>query len=124
MVPSNVKYLFVYPAYVVVLGPSQDVTKPQMWQHPQWDGKLFPCNSRIEMGLRAVSDVPQLPETCELTRDFLPLKQAPAPLWKWTKGVRQLLLWVGHSRPSENRPSQRRPSKLKFGRPWRRRRRW
>ena len=101
VVPDNMKYISVYPAYLVVRGPSTAVSKPHISEQPWWEGKLFPCGSGIEKGLRALSDVPQLPEKNEVRcRDFLPLKQKLAPLWLWTKGVHQLLLWVGCSRPS------------------------
>ena len=99
------------PAYLVVLGPSKDVTRPKMWEHTNWDSKLFPCKSGIEMGLRGVSVVPQFPEHGEVTRDFLPLKQKPAPLDLWKQGVHQLLLWVGSSRPSKQRAHK---AELKF----------
>ena len=106
MRPENVQFVSVYPAYLMVLGPSQEVSKPHMSQSPWWDGTLFPGGSPIATGLRALSDVPQLPETCELTPDHLPLKQASAPLEKWKAGVHQLLLWVGNRpRASKNRPS-------------------
>ena len=116
MMPDNVQFISVYPAYLLVLGPSEEVSKPHMSQQPGWDGKLFPCGSPIEAGLRALSDVPQLPEACELTRDNLPLKQATAPLWKWKEGVHQLLLWVGRNRHrgSKNRPSARGKSRPKI----------
>ena len=61
VVSDNVKYISVYPAYLVVRGPSTDVSKPHISEQPWWDGKLFPCGSGIEKGLRALSDVPQLP---------------------------------------------------------------
>ena len=94
------KYIAVYPAYLLKLGPSKDVSRPKMWRQPSWDGKLFPRKSGIESGLCELSNVPQLPDMNEVARDFLPLKQKPVPLSKWKKGVRQLLLWVGYSRPS------------------------
>ena len=97
------EFIAVYPAYLVVLGLSKDVTRPNMWEQPNWDSKLFPCKSGIEMGLRGVPDVPQFPEHGEVTRDFRPLSQKHAPLDLWKKGVHQLLLWVGSSRPSKQR---------------------
>ena len=59
-VSDNVKYISVYPAYLVVRGPSTDVSRPHISEHPWWDGRLFPCGSGIEKGRRALSDVPQL----------------------------------------------------------------
>ena len=115
MVPVNVKLIAVYPAYFVVLGPSNDVTRPKMWEQPEWDCKLFPRKSCIEMGLRGVSDVPLLPDHVEVTRDFLPLKQKRAPMHLWERGVHQLLLWVGYSRPSKQSAHH---AQLKFA--WRR----
>ena len=82
--------------YLVVLGPSKEVTRPEFWRQPSWNDKLLPPGSGIERGLYDVSDVPQLPCPCPRgIRDFLPLVQKPAPLNKWKKGVHQLLLWVG-----------------------------
>jgi len=55
---GNVKYNSVYPAYLVVRGPSTEVSRPHVSEQPWWDGKLFPCGSGIEMGLCELSDVP------------------------------------------------------------------
>ena len=107
MVPDNVRYIAVYPAYWVVIGPSKDVSRPKMWTQPSCDGKLFFCGSGIERGLCDLSDVPQLPENTEVARDFLPLKQKPAAMWRWKKGVHQLVLWVGYSRPSKKSVKKR-----------------
>jgi hypothetical protein len=108
VVPENASYIAVYPAYLVVLGPSKEVTRPEFWRQPSWNDKLFPRGSGIERGLYDVSDVPQLPCPCPRgIRDFLPLVQKPAPLNKWKKGVHQLLLWVGYSRPSRKSAKDR-----------------
>ena len=108
VVSDNVKYISVYPAYLVVRGPSTEVSRPHISEQPWWDGKLLHCGSGIEKGLRALSDVPQLPEKNEVSfPDFLPLTQKVAPLRLWTKGVHQLLLWVGCSRPSRKCDRQR-----------------
>ena len=74
-----------------------------MWDAPNWNGKLFPCGSRTEKGFRDLPAVPQLPEKDEGTfGDALPLvRQRKAPLDKWKKGVHQILIWVGFSRPSK-----------------------
>ena len=108
VVSDNVKYISVYPAYLVVRGPSTDVGRPHISEQPWWDGKLFPCGSGIEKGLRALSDVPQLLEKNEVRfRDFLPLKQKLAPRCLWTTGVHQILRRVGCSRPSKRCDRQR-----------------
>ena len=102
-VPKNARFIAVFPAYLVVLGPSASISRPGMWDAPKWDGKLFPCGSSTEKGFRALPAVPQLPEKDEgAFGDALPLlKQKKAPLDKWKKGVHQLLIWVGYSRPSK-----------------------
>ena len=102
-VPKNARYIAVSPAHLVVLGPFASTSRPIMWDAPVWDGKLFPCGSSTERGLRALPAVPQLPEKDEgAFGDALPLlKQKDAPLDKWKKGVHQLLIWVGYSRPSK-----------------------
>ena len=93
----------MFPAYLVVIGPSASISRPGMWDAPKWDGKLFPCGSRTEKGFRALPAVPQLPEKDEgAFGDAIPLvRQKKAPLDKWEKGVHQLLIWVGYSRPSK-----------------------
>ena len=102
-VPKNARFIAVFPAYLVVLGPSASISRPGMWDSPVWDGKLFPCGSSTERGLRALPAVPQLPEKDEgAFGDAIPLvRQKKAPLDKWKKGVHQLLIWVGYSRPSK-----------------------
>ena len=102
VVPKNARYIAVYPAYLVVRGPSKEVSVPAIWAQPWWTGELFPCGSGIERSLRHLSDVPQVPQTNEvILQDCLPLKQKLAPLWRWKRGAHQLLLWVGYSRPSK-----------------------
>ena len=59
MLPHNTKYVVVYPAYFVALGPSL-VRRPRMREQPTWSDKLFPCGSSIEKGSRALTHVPQL----------------------------------------------------------------
>lgn len=102
-VPKNVKLVAVYPAYVVVRGPSQDVSVPPISVQPSWPNDLFPHGSGIEKGLGRLVDVPQLQqEKSEVDLQYsLPLRQKKAPLHHWRKGVHQLLLWLGSSRPSE-----------------------
>ena len=104
VVPQNASYIVVYPAYLVVLGTRADeVTRPELWRQPGWQDELFPHGSGIQRGLKDLSVVPQLPEHIApggITRAFLPLIQKQAPPQKWIKGVHQLLLWVGYSRPS------------------------
>ena len=34
VVPKNARYIAVYPAYLVVLGPSKDVARPPFWYQP------------------------------------------------------------------------------------------
>ena len=48
--------------------------------------------------------VPQLPQhEIEVDRQHsLPLKQKPAPMYRWGPGVHQHMLWVGCSRPSKD----------------------
>ena len=46
-VPKNVKLVAVYPAYVVVRGPSQDVSVPHIIHQPNWLDVLFPHGSSI-----------------------------------------------------------------------------
>ena len=97
IVPDNVRYIAVYPAYVVVRGPAQEVSVPFIRAQPCWSNDLIPCGSGIEHGLGHLSDVPQLrQEKIEVDlQDSLPLKQKLAPPWRWRKGVHQVLLWVG-----------------------------
>ena len=59
VVAKNTKYVVVYPAYFVALGPSL-ARRPMMRQQPTWSDKLFPCGSSIEKGSRALTHVPQL----------------------------------------------------------------
>ena len=115
VVPENASCIAVYPAYLVVRGPSKEVSVPAIWAQPWWTGELFPYGSGIERSLRHLSDVPQLPQNKEVNlQDFLPLKQKPAPLWRWRKGVHQLILWVGSSRPSEKCATNNFASKASF----------
>ena len=102
-VPKNARFIAVFPAHLVVLGLFASISRPGMWDAPNWNGKLFPYGSRTEKGFRALPAVPQLPEKDEGTfGDALPLvRQRKAPLDKWKKGVHQLLIWVGYSRPSK-----------------------
>ena len=102
-VPKNARFIAVFPAYLVVLGPFSSISRPGMWDAPNWNGKLFPRGSRTEKGFRALPAVPQLPEKDEGTfGDAIPLvRQRKAPLDKWKKGVHQILIWVGFSRPSK-----------------------
>ena len=102
-VPKNARFIAVFPAYLVVLGLFSSISRPGMWDAPNWNGKLFPCGSRTEKGFRALPAVPQLPEKDEGTfGDAIPLvRQRKAPLDKWKKGVHQILIWVGYSRPSK-----------------------
>ena len=100
LVQNNASYVAVYPAYLVALGPSA-VRRPWMSDQPNWDSKLFPCGSSIEKGLRTLSNVPQLRQNNEgASTHALPLTQQKACLDNWTKGVHQVLLWVGDSRSS------------------------
>ena len=82
-VEENVKYIAVYPAYVVVRGPSQEVSVPLIRDQPSWSNELFPCGSGIEKGLGHLFDVPRLRQEREGEvdlQDSLPLKQKLAPL--------------------------------------------
>ena len=103
MIAKNARLIAVFPAYLVVLGRFSSISRPGMWDAPNWNGKLFPCGSRTEKGFRALPAVPQLPEKDEGTfGDAIPLvRQRKAPLDKWKKGVHQILIWVGFSRPSK-----------------------
>ena len=103
MIAKNARLIAVFPAYLVVLGRFSSISKPGMWDAPNWNGKLFPCGSRTEKDFRALPAVPQLPEKDEGTfGDAIPLVwQKKAPLDKWKKGVHQILIWVGYSRPSK-----------------------
>ena len=103
MIAKNARLIAVFPAYLVVLGRFSSISRPGMWDAPNWNGKLFPCGSRTEKGFRALPAVPQLPEKDEGTfGDAIPLVwQKKAPLDKWKKGVHQILIWVGYSRPSK-----------------------
>ena len=103
MIAKNARLIAVFPAYLVVLGRFSSISRPGMWDAPNWNGKLFPCGSRTEKGFRALPAVPQLREKDEGTfGDAIPLvRQRKAPLDKWKKGVHQILIWVGYSRPSK-----------------------
>ena len=116
-VPKNVKLVAVYPAYVVVRGPSQDVSVPLIMNQHSWPNDLFPHGSGIEKGLGRLVDVPRLPqEESEVDlQDSLPLRQKKAPLHHWRKGVHQLLLWLGSSRPSEWRQQKNLASRWRYG---------
>ena len=84
---------------------ADEITRPELWRQPGWQDELFPHGSGIQRGLKDLSVVPQLPEHIALggiTRAFLPLMQKTAPPLKWRKGVHQLLLWAGSSRPSNS----------------------
>ncbi len=61
-VPENVRRVGVYPAYLVVRGPSQDVSVTHITQQPNWPDLLFPHGSGIKNGLGRLVDVPQLPQ--------------------------------------------------------------
>ena len=101
-VPNNVKLVAVYPAYVVVRGPSQDVSVPAISVQPSWPNGLFPHGSGIEKGLGRLVDVPQLRQEKSCGSEYVPhVRQKRAPLHHWRKGVHQLILWLGSSRPSE-----------------------
>ena len=102
MVPDHARYIAVYPAYVVVRGPSKDVTVPNIKNQPWWPGRLFPCKGIIARGLRHLSDVPQLrqgvaPPVDEGHLDLQdsPVKQKEAPIEQWGTGVHQIVLWAG-----------------------------
>ena len=86
-VPKNVKHVAVYPAYVVVRGPSQSVSVPHITYQPYWPDDLFPHGSGIEKGLGRLVDVPWLrQEKIEGDlQDVIPLKQKRAPLQHWTR---------------------------------------
>ena len=116
VVAKNTKYVVVYPAYFVALGPSH-VRRVTMRDQPDWSDKLFPCGSSIEKGSRALTHVPQLrggksegtfPASLPL------LTQKTPPLEKLAKGVHQIVLWVGYSRPS-NSSAQRHASRWAAG---------
>ena len=117
---QNSSFVAVYPAFLVALGTRPNhVTRPEVWRQPNWQDELFPHGSGIQRGLKDLSVVPQLPSHIApggITRDFLPLMQKTAPPLKWRKGVHQLLLWVGSSRPSKLSETKREA--------WRRRQRW
>ena len=100
VVQQDASYVAVYTAHLVALGPSV-VKRPWMSEQPAWSDKLFPCGSSIEKGLRTLSNVPQLRQKNEgASTHALPLTQQKACLDNWTKGVHQVLLWVGDSRSS------------------------
>ena len=103
MLPENSKCIVVYPAYFVALGPSV-VQRPWMSDQPAWSDKLFPCGSSIKKGSCALNHVPQLRggknEAAFKECQPLLMKQKAPPLDKWTKGVHQILIWIGYSRPS------------------------
>ena len=104
VVEQNARYIVVYPAYAMVRGPCQQVSVPAMRHQPWWLGLLSPCKSGIEKNLGHLSDLPQLQqEEIEVDlEDSLPMKQKIAPTNLWRTGVHQMLLWVGHSRPSKS----------------------
>ena len=81
-VPKNVKDVAVYPAYVVVRGPSQSVSVPHIIYQPNWPDDLFPHGSGIEKGLGRLVDVPRLPQENNNVdlQDSLPLRQRWHPL--------------------------------------------
>ena len=39
IVTQNVNKIAVYPAYLVVLGPSKEVTRPEFWRQPSWNDR-------------------------------------------------------------------------------------
>jgi len=121
---NGTRHVAVYPAYVVALGTRADeTTRPELQRQPLWQDELFPAESPIQRGGKDLSVVPQLPERIApggITRAFLPLMQKQAPPQKWIKGVHQLLLWVGYSRPSKGSMNKRRGAWR--GKPQRRRR--
>ena len=119
-VPKNARCITVFPAYLMVLGPFASSSRPGMWDSPAWDSKLFPCGSSTAKGLRALPTVPQLQEKDEgAFGDSIPLvRQKKAPMDKWKKGVHQLLIWVGHSRPSKKSAQD---SKAWYAKKWARR---
>ena len=103
--PNDTRHVAVYPAYLVALGTRADgTTRPELRRQLGWQDELFPDGSAIQRGAKDLSVVPQLPDYIApggITRAFLPLMQKQAPPLKWRKGVHQLLLWVGSSRPSK-----------------------
>ncbi len=110
--PTSTCHVAVYPAYLVALGTRADgTTRPELPRQPLWQEKLFPGGSAIRRGAKDLSVVPQLPDSIAPganTRDWLPLLQKKAPPEKWRKGVHQLLLWVGSSRPSKGSVQKKR----------------
>ena len=106
--PRDVKYIVAYPAYVVMLGPYKDVVVPDMRRALWWFGELFPWKSTINSGLQHLPDVPDwkdAPPWRSKKKDDLEdigtLKQKVPDMKRWTKGVHQIVLWLGESRPSK-----------------------
>ena len=78
--PKHVKLVAVYPAYVVVRGPSQDVSVPAISFQPYLPNGLFPHGSGIEKGLGRLVDVPQLRQDKSCGSEDVPqLRQKRAP---------------------------------------------
>ena len=102
-VPKNVRRVRVYPAYVVVRCPLQNASVPHIAEHPYWPDLLFPHGSGIKKGLGRLVDVPRLPQGQSPVdlQGSLPMRQEPTPIQHWRMGVHQLLLWLGHARPSK-----------------------
>ena len=91
---------------------------PDPWKAPWWLGDLFPWKSTIESGLLHLPDVPHRTTAPpwrfkQELEDMGTLKQKVPDMKWWTKGVHQIVLLLGDSRPSkasrENTWSRRDP---------------
>ena len=103
--PKDVKYIAVYPAYIVILGPCREVVVPAVAAQPWWNRAWAPSGSIIDKRVKCVSSVPIWPQgaadrSCGLI-DFAKVKQKVPNMKWWANGVHQIILWVGSSRPSK-----------------------
>ena len=107
--PKNVKLVGVYPAYLVVRGPSQDVSVPHITQQPNWLDLLFPHGSGIKKGLGRLVDVPRLPQVQSQfdLQDSLPMRQKPTPHPALEEGSSPVSSLVGACSPIKGVPEEK-----------------
>ena len=88
VLPTNARYIAVYPAYVVIRGPYNALSVPAIRGQPWWPGTLFACRSAIECCLRRLPHVPSWKSVMAWELEGLgPLKQKVPELERWRKGV-------------------------------------